>query len=501
MSDNFIIDVLPLIILLTPLITAVIVPFLTFKDNLYSKMATGIALSIALIASVTAMIYVYYNGPFSYYFGGWRPPYGIEFKVDYLSTFMSTIVLAMTLIVGIFSFEDLSHHVNASSISRYYALYLLLTFSMLGITFSHDIFSLFIFIDITTVAASAIITVKSKAQSVEAGLKYLFLSVLGSGCILLAIALIYMVTGNLNMDYIHREILHAWMIYPRNIQAAAGLMIVGFGVKSALFPLHVWLPDAHSSAPTPSSAVLSGVVVKVYAIAIIRILFTVLDYRILNELPIANLFLILASVSIIFGSVFAIAQGDIKRMLAYSSVAQIGYVYLGIDLATKSGIEGALFHILNHAVMKVGLFLVAGIIIYKTGKRRIIDLRGLGYKMPITMICFSIFALSMIGIPPLNGFFSKFYLAIGALDAGKPIYVVVILLSSLLNAMYYLPIIISSFFYRSKDYPSGGFKLDQVSRSMLYPVVILAASCILLGFFAEYPLKIIEKAVVYLIGK
>jgi len=500
---NSVIDsnLLLLIIMLTPLICAVIVPFFNSRDSYGSKVALLFSFSISLLSSVVLMLSVYHNGPVSYYFGNWSPPYGIEFRIDYLSTFISTIILAMGLLISIFSLEDLPHHIDKGVVPRYHSLFLLLTFSMLGITFTNDIFSLFVFMEITTVSACAIITVKAKPQAIEAGLKYLFLSVLGSGCILLAIALIYMVTGNLNMGYIHREIAEAWAYYPRNLQAAAGLFVVGFGVKSALFPLHVWLPDAHSSAPTPSSAILSGVVIKVYAVAIIKILFTIFGLELLKELPIANLFLIFSSLSIIFGSVFAIAQSDIKRMLAYSSVAQIGYVYLGIDLATSSGIQGALFHVLNHAVMKVGLFLVAGVIIYKTKKRKISDLKGLGYKMPITMVCFTIFALSMIGIPPLNGFFSKFYLAQGALEASKPLYVAVILISSLLNAIYYLPIIISAFLYKSEDDAEEGFIFDGVSKSMLAPVVILALSCIILGFFTEYPVKLIEKAVVSLLGK
>jgi multicomponent Na+:H+ antiporter subunit D len=486
--------------ILLPLTVAVLLPFFHGTKLLMAKVLFIGSVLVSLGASIILLIGVYTKRPFSYYFGGWMSPWGIEFQVGYLSVFTSIIILSMAFLVGVYSLEDMHKTIEKNRIPRYYSLFLLLVFSLLGIALTNDIFNLFVFIEISTIAAVSLITVVNKKQNIEAGIKYLVLSALGSGCILFAIALIYMVTGNLNMTQIGVELATAWKNYPRNILAASSFLVVGFSVKSAIFPVHVWLPDAHTYAPSPSRAILSGVVIKVYAVAMIKILFTIFGVEILENLAIETVFLVLASLSILFGSVFAIAQADIKRMLAYSSVAQIGYVYLGIDLANAAGISGALLHVLNHAIMKVGLFLIVGIIIHKTGKRRISDFRGLAREMPVIMICFTVMALSMIGIPPFSGFFSKYYLALGAIDANKHIYVVVILVSSLLNALYYLPIIVASFF-NERDETSVEVIREKIPKTMAIPVLVLTFGSLFFGLFYTLPLDVITRAVIDLIGQ
>lgn len=492
-------EYLLLIKILTPLIFAVLVPVIKVKNNLFAKISVILAISISLISSIFLTISLYFHGTYSYFFGGWVAPWGIELKINYLSSFISLIILSISLLVAIYSLKNLEIEIPFKSIPRYYSLLLTLVFALLGITLTEDIFNLFVFIEISTIAACSLISIVNRRQNVEAAFKYLVLSSLGSGCILFAIALIYMVTGNLNMSYIGAEMVNAWELYPKNILMASSFLIVGFSVKSAIFPVHVWLLDAYSSAPSTSSALLSGTVTKIYAVAMIKILFTIFGGELLDSLAIQNIFLVLASLSIVFGSLFAISQADIKRMLAYSSVAQIGYVYLGIDLASQAGISGALLHILNHAIMKAGLFLIVGIIINKTGIRKISDFSGLGRKMPLVMICFSILALSMIGIPPFSGFFSKWYLALGAIEANESIYVLVILISSLLNAFYYLPIIISAFF-DEKDDESIVSITKEIPKTMLSPVLILSFSSIFLGLYYTLPLDMIQKAVADLLS-
>jgi multicomponent Na+:H+ antiporter subunit D len=486
--------------ILLPLTVAVVLPVF-HETKLWMAKALYIgAMLLSLMASIILLVGVYQKGPFSYYFGSWMSPLGIEFRVGYLSVFISIIILSIALLVGVYALEDMNKTLEKNRIPRYYSLFLLLVFSLLGIVLTNDIFNLFVFIEISTIAAVSLITVVNKKQNIEAGIKYLVLSAVGSGCILFAIALIYMVTGNLNMTHIGVEMATAWQNYPRNILAASSFFVVGFSVKSAIFPVHVWLPDAYTFAPNTSSAILSGIVTKTYAVAMIKILFTIFGVEILENLAIESVFLVLASVSILFGSIFAIAQADIKRMLAYSSVAQIGYVYLGIDLANQEGISGALLHILNHAIMKVGLFLVVGIIIHKTGKRRIEDFRGLAREMPVIMVCFTALALSMIGIPPFSGFFSKYYLALGAIEANKHIYVVVILVSSLLNALYYLPIIVSSFF-NERDDASVEMIREKIPKTMAIPVLVLTFGSLFFGLFYTIPLHVIERAVIDLIAQ
>ncbi len=492
-------DLLFIVKVLTPLVIAVIMPFLSYKKNLFAKIGVIVAIANALLCSIGLLIYIYTYGTFSYYFGGWMAPWGIEFRVTFLSIFISLIILSMSLFVVVFSLQDILKEVELKKVPRYYSLFLLLVFSLVGISLTNDIFNLFVFVEISTLSACALISIVNRRQNIEASLKYLIMSSLGSGCILFAIALIYMVTGHLNMSQIGAELLTAWELYPKNVLAAASFLVVGFSVKSAVFPVHVWLPDAYTHAPSSSSAILSGIVTKTYAIALIKILFTVFGIDVLDNIAVSNIFLTLATLSIIFGSVFAIAQADIKRMLAYSSVAQIGYVYMGINLASHAGLSGGLLHVLNHSIMKVGLFLTVGLIIHKTGKRRIKDFKGLAADMPIQMTCFAIFALSMIGIPPLSGFFSKWYLALGAIEADKVFYVVVILISSLLNAVYYLPIIISSFFH-DRDESLVQIIREKTPKSMFAPVLILAFSSVFFGLFYTLPLDVIQRAVINLIG-
>jgi len=326
-----------------------------------------------------------------------------------------------------------------------------------------------------------------------ASLKYLMLGTIGSVSILLGIAFLYMVTGTLNMTLNYDLIQAAWQVYPRNILVALGFILTGFGIKAAVFPLHTWLPDAHSTAPTPSSALLSGLVVKIYLFGAIKMLFRVIGMEIITQVNIPLFMTYFAMVGMIMGSVFAIGQKDIKRILAYSSVAQIGYIVLGIGLATQSGLSVALFHVVTHALMKSALFLSAGAVIYQTGRRDVRELAGIGYQMPITMTVFTIGALGMIGIPGINGFMSKWYLSFAVLEAGRPLVLLVILLSSFLNAVYYLPIIISAFLREREDHKNVLVE-DEVPLSMTGPMVLIAGLCILFGFFPQLVMNIIQQA-------
>jgi multicomponent Na+:H+ antiporter subunit D len=332
---------------------------------------------------------------------------------------------------------------------------------------------------------------------VEAAFKYLVLSAIGSGCLLLAIALIYMVTGHLNFTFVAEALPGIVTVYPKNILAALALLMVGLGVKAALFPLHVWLPDAHSSAPSPSSAVLSGLVIKVYAVAMIKLLFKVFPATFAGMTPVLVSLLWMSTLAIIIASMFAIVQDDIKKMLAYSSIAQIGCVFLGVGLAGYTAMLGGILHIFNHAIVKAMLFLAAGAFIYATGVRKISELKGIGHTMPIAAGAFAIGAIAMVGIPVTNGFWSKWYLALGALEAGKPQFTAVVLVSSLLNGFYYLPIIVNAFFSK----PEGAVaEPRRLPAAMTVPLVILGAGCIFFGIFPSVILGLVSRATQLLLG-
>ena len=491
----------PVLVVIVLLVFAYMMPlFARWKKEWCAPLAlTSIALSLGFTGLLTWEVFA--SGPIRYEMGSWAPPWGIEFLVDYIGLFMLITIGIISLLILTFGTEDLTHELKEKVQGWYYTLYLLLVGSMMGLAITNDLFNMFVFMEIAAISACAIISIKSDRECVEASLKYLILSAVGTGGVLLSIALLYMVTGHLNFDFIAAGLENVLYVYPNNILVALALFTLGFIVKAALFPLHVWLPDAHSSAPSPSSAMLSGLVIKIYAVVYLKLLMRVFPAELFTIIPIFDIILILASMSIIFGSIFAMVQKDIKRMLAYSSIAQIGYVFLGIGLLTPMGLSGGLLHIFNHAMMKSMLFLSAGAIIYCAGVRNISDLKGIGLKMPLVMAVFTIGALAMVGIPVTNGFISKLYLALGTLEAGKPFYLAVILASSLLNAVYYFPIIIGAFFghHHHDEYGEEveeGPKVKKLPMAMGVPLTILGLGCIFFGLFPGVIMTVIERAVV-----
>lgn len=475
----------------TPVLVVVLLLAAAFVVALLSK-HLQIGRYVFLLTSFTVLFLsarltfiVLEHGTIHYTLGGWVPPFGIEIIVDAFAAFSSLVVAGVSSLIFWFAVYGPAEVKNESG---YYSLLLLLTGAMHGMVMTGDLFNLFVFVEISSLAAIAIIAVKGTSESIEASFRYLVLSALGSGGVLFSIALIFMISGHLNMAYIREALVITSGQYPLNVVLAVGFMLVGFAVKAALFPLHVWLPDAHSNAPTASSALLSGLVVKVYIIAFMRIAYLALGIPIFETLPIRQIFLVLASIAIIMGSVFAMVQDNIKRMLAFSTVAQVGYIFLGFGLFNQRALEGAVLHILNHAIMKALLFLSAGVIIHQSGHKKISELSGLGRRIPLTFAAFTIGALSMIGIPGTAGFVSKLYLALGALDSGLTFFAIVILISSLLNAIYYLPIIITAFF--GKD--SSSDAKDPAWATQL-PLVVLSVGVLFFGLFPSIAIPLVRQ--------
>ncbi|NLO88480.1 MAG: monovalent cation/H+ antiporter subunit D family protein [Firmicutes bacterium] len=452
--------------------------------------AVGVA-GCGLILAAASAWHVAGTGTYSYFPGGHQAPLGIEITIDWVTVFLHLTINLLAVLVLIYSTADLSRELGGGRAKTwYYSLFFLLLAALNGIVMAFDLFNIFVFTEIGTIAACALVAIRPKRLCVEAAFKYLVLSALGSGMVLLGIGLLYMVTGYLNIGAMAQALPKAFAMYPWNVLVALSLFVIGLGTKAALFPLHVWLPDAHSSAPTPSSAALSGLVIKVYAVAMARIIFQAYGAELFSRIPVPDVILVFSTAGIFAGSVLAIGQTDIKRMLAYSSVAQIGYIFLGFALVTMNGIVGGILHIFCHAVMKSLLFLAAGAIIFKTGIRKIEDLAGMGYRMPLTMAAFSIGALSMVGIPGFSGFISKYYLAFGALAADRPVYVAVILLSSLLNAVYFFPIVVRAFFGHKEKQMTW----DRLPWAMTVPMVVLAALTVILGILPGGLVRIAELA-------
>lgn len=485
---------IPVFILTLLLGFSVIIPLQKkpFGDKFIKMMLS--VLSASLVLSIIELIIVLNRGAYKYTFGSYKEGIGIELVVDEFSALMTFIILFLATLIIIYSIKDLSHEIDLNRVYSYYTLVFIMLFAMIGITLTNDIFNLYVFVELLSLTSIGIIAIKGTKDTLMASMKYLLMGAIGSVTVLMGFALLYMVTGHLNMTLIATEINEVWEMYPLNILLAMGFILTGFGIKAAIFPLHNWLPDAHSSAPTPSSALLSGLVVKAYVFSIAKIIYRVIGKEISSSIGINQYILVFAVLSMIMGSLFAISHRDIKRRLAYSSVAQIGYIFLGLSLATTLGIKAALFHVISHAFMKSALFLSAGSIIYLTGKRDVKTLDGIGYDMPVTMTVFTIGALGMIGIPGTSGFMSKWYLGLAVLDAGYPELIIVILLSSFLNALYYFPIVISAFLTEREQMPTI-LSREKVPTSMRLSMAIMGLIILLIGLFPNIVLFIIEQAV------
>ncbi|MFC2155951.1 proton-conducting transporter membrane subunit, partial [Acidobacteriota bacterium] len=373
----------------------------------------------------------------------------------------------------------------------YFAAVVLMLCGFNGIVITGDLFNLYVFLEISSLSLYGLIASGEK-QSPVAAFRYLIMGTIAASFYLLGIGFLYMKTGSLNMADV-KAILPSVLDQPA-IAVALVLIVLGMGIKMALFPMHGWLPDAYIYAPSTSSAIIAPTGTKVGAYVLLRVMFFVFGVTFVTKnLPVAQIITYLAAIAIIYGSVVAIAQKEMKRMLAYSSVAQIGYIGLGIGLANPFGLIGAVLHVLNHAFMKACLFLVAGNFRFKLGHSRIDKLNNsVRKKMPWTMAAFTVGALSMVGLPPMAGFFSKWYLALATLENSNVLLLIVILISSLLNLVYFFRILEKVYMKPRTDTPpeeESDIERDEVGASMLWPTLILAAGLIILGLLNAFIVK------------
>ena len=378
------------------------------------------ALPILLAAGLLALavwLLLAAREPIVYWVGGWTFPVGISLVADGLSRLMVVVVAVISLVALVFSVDYMARF---TSPGLYYTLFLLMLAGMNGVVLSGDLFNIFVFLEVAGIASYALVAFGTESDELEAGFKYLVLGTIASTFILVGIALVYNVTGHLNWAKVGEAITAAGgPTLP--IYVAAAFFLMGFGLKAAMVPFHAWLPDAHPSAPAPISAMLSGVLIKasgVYVLA--RLVFSVFD----GDAGLGWVLVVLGTLSMVLGGLMAIGQGDFKRLLAYSSISQVGYVVLAFGAAAvmrARGMEqaavglavfGGLFHLVNHAVSKSLLFLCSGSVEYATGTRQLDRLGGLGGRMPVTAACLRVGALSISGVPPLGGFWSKLIIII-----------------------------------------------------------------------------------------
>ncbi|MCC5950300.1 MAG: monovalent cation/H+ antiporter subunit D family protein [Nitriliruptoraceae bacterium] len=470
---------LPILPLLPLLFGAVFAVLAAIWRAAAAQVVAVISTGAALVLSIVGLVTVTQDGPLSYEVGGWPPPIGIEYVLDPLSGYLAVIIALVGLLIAIYP-VDAAFDLTPRKGVPLYPLALLLLAGLMGVVLSGDLFHLFVFLEIYAIATYGLVSLGGD-RGTFAALRYLLLGTIGSGLYLLGVGFLYFTTGTLNMADM-AQTLPAIADSP-SVLGAMALIVLGLALKMALFPLHIWLPDAHSYSPPGVAALLAAVQVKAGAYSLIRILFDVFGpaYTGSDGLPVSLALTYFGLAGIVVGSVLAIRQTDIKRMLAYSTVAQLGYIGLGIGLATPLALVGALLHVLNHAVMKSGLFLVAGGVIQRTKIKKIARYAGLGQRMPWTMGGFAILAVSMVGVPPTAGFFSKFYLVWGAIELGNWLVAIVVVSSSLLTMVYFLKLFEQIFVVAPQEEIVE--QATEPSGRVVGTVLVLAASVVLIGAF------------------
>lgn len=426
------IDHLPVLLVVLPIVGGA-VPLVAslYSDRIGWPVAVGTMFGHAALVGLLARR-VWAGGVVSYEVGGFAAPYGIELVVDGLSVAVVALISAVSL--GVLAYaRTAGPHENT-----FYSQLLLLVTGLTGMTVTGDVFNLYVFLEITGLAAYGLVASGREASSAVAALKYLIIGTVGASLYLLGVGYALAAAGTLNMADLSTKFGEMVAYDSTLVLTAFGLMVGGLTVKVALFPLHTWQPDAYANAPDSVSAFISALVSTVSAYALARILFSVFTVDFLTAVPAARWALVaLASVSIVAGSVLAVSQRSVQRMLAYSSVSQFGLVIAGFTIATPLAVLGATVHLVGHAVMKGGLFAASGIIERETGATTIGGYAGMGSRTPLAAGCFAILALGMVGVPPAIGFVGKWYILVGAVNAGIWPVVAVLLVSTLLTLAYF----------------------------------------------------------------
>jgi multicomponent Na+:H+ antiporter subunit D len=454
-----------------PLIVAGLLPLIgkISKKVLPDILANGVFL-VLLVYAVGVGKSLISGGPILQQLIWLGEPVNIHLALDGFSLLMLVAISLVGLCVGLFSIDYMEHY---GAKANFYALFLIMVAGMNGLVLATDLFGVYLFLEVAAVASYALVAFGLGHDELEAAFKYLMLSVVASAFILASIAVIFGMTGSLDFAAVAQALqeLNAGAV----VGIASAFFILGFGLKAALVPFHAWLPDAHPSAPAPISAVLSGLLIKVSGVyAMTRVFLNVFGMT----PALSAILMILGTVSLVVAAFLALGQKDMKRMLAYSSISQVGYIVLGIGIGTPLGIAGGLFHLFNHALAKGLLFLTSGSVQQATGTRNLDEMGGLAKRMPITAATSLIGALSISGVPPLNGFWSKLIIIVALIQAGHPVFALIAVLASVLTLWYYLLIQRKAFFGKLNEKWAA---VKEAPFWMTAATVLLALLCVGIG--------------------
>lgn len=417
----------------------------------------------------------------------------IYFKVDKLGILFGMLVSLLWVCTAFYSFEYMKHEGREKSFLTFFMATLGVT---LGITFSGNLFTMYLFYEFLTLVTFPLVIHNGSGEAMQVGRKYLAYSFFGAALVLAGIALLYLTGSDFSFTG-HGVLNTANAGHNDLLMYTYILFFIGFGVKAAVVPLHSWLPAA-MVAPTPVSSLLHAVaVVKAGVFALTRVTYYIFGVQVLRANKSIYFAGVLVALTILLGSILAFHQENLKKRLAYSTISQLGYIILGLILLNRDSLTGSLMHLINHALIKITLFFCVGAVMYMTGKKTIHEIKGIGKEMPVTMWCFSIASVSLIGIPPTNGFVSKWYLALGGLHENRAIFVVILLTSAIFTAAYLIPIIIVAFF-PGEDNKQPVTQKDPPAK-MLIPIVFLTALVVLLGLFPNLVLDFIKEIAVEVI--
>ncbi|RMH21101.1 MAG: monovalent cation/H+ antiporter subunit D family protein [Acidobacteria bacterium] len=484
---------LPILQVVVPLLAGPLCLLLRHR-LLVRGLATAVPLACLTIAGLL-LHRVQQVGAISYHIGGWAPPLGIEYRIDLANAYVMVIVSAIAAVVMPF----LPGHMGSAMVRRrehlFYAIFLLALAGLLGISATGDMFNAFVFLEIASLASYSLVALGRHRRALVAAYSYLIIGTIGGTFFLLGIGLMYQMTGTLNMvDLAHRlpEPMSPGTPGSRTVLVAFAFLAVGLSIKLAVFPLHQWLPRAYAHAPSAVSAFLAATSTKVSYYLLVRVVFSLFGAAyVFDALKLDRLLLPLSIVAMFAGSTAAIFQTDLKRLLAYSSVAQIGYMTLGVSLASVTGLTGGLVHLFNHALMKGGLFLAAACYGMRLRSSRIADLAGAGRLMPWTTAAFVTGGLALIGVPGTAGFVSKWYLVLAALEQGRWLVAVLVVASSLLAVAYVWRVVEVAYF---ADRDAGAHPIKEVPPLLLVPTWILIGATVYFGLRTELTAGVAEAA-------
>ncbi len=470
-----------------PLAFAFSIPLFSLISKKIEKYIPVVALLINLTISFVLIPQVL-KKPIIVSLGGWSPPFCINLVVGPLGIFLATLISGIGFLVSVYAVS----YIKKEPTQKYHILFLLLIVGAIGIVLTGDIFNLFVFFEILCISSYALVAYNKDKEGTEAAIKYLIQGSIGSSLILIGIALLYGFFGTLNMADIASRITS---VEPTYLFISLAFLITGFGIEAAVFPLNAWLPDAHSSAPSSISAILSGIAIKTGVYGIARMIFTIF-----NAGSILTFIAFLGLLTLLIGEMSAFRQDDIKRLLAYSSIGQIGLIVFALGIATPPGVFASLFQIVSHTLAKALLFLAAGYMIYKVGSKNITSLNGIGKRMPLTSLAFAIGSFSLIGLPPFAGFMSKLSIVYAAIQVKKPIFlafIAIALIATVIEAGYFFKIVQNLYFKKGENID----KITETSGFILIPIIILTGAIIIIGVHPQFITGLLKEAANELLGR